>query len=143
VQSDSTRASNVELLFQSRLTSELEKLKKDTSSKITDILKSASEDKPDTSSSPFEAISDLVHLDNKKTNHTSETVSKEVEELRKKLSSRKKLDKADTATEKARNELVNCLRLNDRRPLDCWEQREAFKKEVLRLEKEFVERTIR
>jgi altered-inheritance-of-mitochondria protein 13 len=129
------------------LTSELEKLHKDSSSKILSGLKSTSEESADSSSSngsnAFEAISDLVTSEDKKAKHTSETVNKEVAELKKRLTSRKKLDTLDTATDKARSELVNCLRINDRRPLDCWEQREAFKKEVLRLEKEFVEKTIR
>jgi MICOS complex subunit MIC19 len=40
--------------------------------------------------------------------------------------------------EKARGELVGCLRLNDRRPLDCWREVEAFKREVGRLEEKFV-----
>lgn len=70
-------------------------------------------------------------------------MSKEIEELKRKLDGRKKVEKADGDVEKARDELVNCLRINDRRPLDCWEQREAFKREVGRLERGFVERTIR
>jgi MICOS complex subunit MIC19 len=70
-------------------------------------------------------------------------VSKEIEELQKKLAGRKKLEQIDPAVEKARADLVQCLRINDRRPLDCWEQREAFKREVGRLEKQFVQRTIR
>jgi MICOS complex subunit MIC19 len=43
---------------------------------------------------------------------------------------------------KAREELVGCLRKNDRRPLDCWRQVEEFKESVGRMEREFVERVL-
>lgn len=72
-----------------------------------------------------------------------DSVSKEIEGLKKKLNGRKKLEKADPAVEKTKEQLVQCLRINDRKPLDCWKEREAFKKQVSRLEKEFVERTVR
>ena len=62
---------------------------------------------------------------------------------RKKLEARKKLEQADPAVNKAKEDVANCLRTNDRRPLDCWKEVETFKKEVGRLEKDFVERTIR
>lgn len=44
----------------------------------------------------------------------------------------------DKAAEKAKGEVVNCLRLNDRRPLDCWREVEVFKEEVGRLERDFL-----
>lgn len=74
---------------------------------------------------------------------SSDFVSKEVEELRKKLAGRKKLEQVDENVGKAKDELVACLRGNDRRPLDCWREVEAFRREVGRLEREFVERTVR
>lgn len=46
------------------------------------------------------------------------------------------------AVERARSEVVRCLRDNDRRPLDCWQEVAAFKEEVRRLEKGWVERVI-
>lgn len=67
-------------------------------------------------------------------------MSKEIMDLRQKLDARKKVDKASPAVEKARGDLVQCLRTNDRRPLDCWEEVESFKKEVGKLEKRFVDR---
>lgn len=63
--------------------------------------------------------------------------------MRKKLQERKKVEQLDPAVQKAKDELVTCLRMNDRRPLDCWKEKEAFKREVGRLEREFVDRTIR
>ncbi|RAH59211.1 DUF1690-domain-containing protein [Aspergillus piperis CBS 112811] len=71
-----------------------------------------------------------------------ESVNSEIEELRAKLEGRKKLVEIDAGIEKARSEVVSCLRLNDRRPLDCWKEVEAFKKEVARLEEGFVDRIV-
>jgi altered-inheritance-of-mitochondria protein 13 len=71
------------------------------------------------------------------------SVSKEIVELKKKLESRKKLEQVDAAVSKAKEDVVTCLRLNDRRPLDCWKEIEVFKAEVGKLEKEFVEKTVR
>jgi altered-inheritance-of-mitochondria protein 13 len=72
-----------------------------------------------------------------------DSVTKEIEALKKKLEARKRLEQADPAVNKAKEDVVTCLRLNDRRPLDCWKEVENFKREVGRLEKEFVEKTIR
>lgn len=69
-------------------------------------------------------------------------MNSEIEELRAKLEGRKKLVEIDAGIEKARSEVVSCLRLNDRRPLDCWKEVEAFKKEVARLEEGFVDRIV-
>ncbi|GLA52163.1 hypothetical protein CBS147343_10116 [Aspergillus niger] len=71
-----------------------------------------------------------------------ESVNSEIEELRAKLEGRKKLVEIDAGIEKARSDVVSCLRLNDRRPLDCWKEVEAFKKEVARLEEGFVDRIV-
>lgn len=72
-----------------------------------------------------------------------DTVSKEIGELKKKLEGRKKVAEVDPAVGKAKDEVVKCLRANDRRPLDCWKEVDVFRKEVGRLEREFVERTVR
>jgi MICOS complex subunit MIC19 len=45
--------------------------------------------------------------------------------------------------EKARDDVVRCLRGNDRRPLDCWREVEAFREEVRRLEGKWVEKVVR
>lgn len=69
-------------------------------------------------------------------------MQKEVDMLKEKLQkrrSREELSKGK-AVEKAKGELVSCLRLNDRRPLDCWREVEVFKEEVGRLEKEYLGR---
>lgn len=61
-------------------------------------------------------------------------------DLRQKLESRKKLDKVSPEVEKAKESLVSCLRMNDRRPLDCWQEVEDFKTEVGKLEKAFIQK---
>lgn len=70
-------------------------------------------------------------------------MTKEIELLKKKLEQRKKLEQVDADLQKAKEGVVACLRQNDRRPLDCWKEVETFKREVGRLEREFVEKTIR
>ncbi|PHH91141.1 hypothetical protein CDD83_1518 [Cordyceps sp. RAO-2017] len=68
------------------------------------------------------------------------TVGKEVEELRHKLEQRKQLRPLPESVDRARADVVRCLRDNDRRPLDCWQEVENFKAEVKRLEKGWVEK---
>ncbi len=67
----------------------------------------------------------------------------DVKELRKKLEQRKKLTSVDEGVEKAKSQVVKCLRENDRRPLDCWKEVENFKNEVRRLEGVWVEKIVR
>ena len=74
---------------------------------------------------------------------THDSVEKEIMDLRKKLDSRKKLDKVSPEVEKAKENLVTCLRTNDRRPLDCWQEVETFKAEVAKLEKVFIQQASR
>lgn len=69
-------------------------------------------------------------------------MSKEVESLRARLEERKKVRQLPESLEQARSEVVRCLRENDRRPLDCWQEVEAFKEEVRRLEKGWVDKVI-
>jgi altered-inheritance-of-mitochondria protein 13 len=145
IKSDSTRASNLELKIQSRITSELEKLAQQESSKLASSTEAASaeESGDEKQFNPFDRLTGAAAEQDKKAQLSHDSVSKEIEELRKKLTGRKRLEQIDPTVEKAREDLVQCLRINDRRPLDCWEQREAFKREVGRLEKEFVQRTIK
>ncbi|POR34248.1 MICOS complex subunit mic19 [Tolypocladium paradoxum] len=68
------------------------------------------------------------------------SVGKEVEELRRKLEERKQVRALPDGVEKARSEVIRCLRENDRRPLDCWQEVENFKAEVKKLEKGWVDK---
>ncbi|KAI7317594.1 hypothetical protein KC315_g10352 [Hortaea werneckii] len=69
-----------------------------------------------------------------------DSVAKEIMDLKTKLEQRKRTDKASPEVEKAKETMVQCLRMNDRRPLDCWQEVEQFKREVGRLERGFVEK---
>lgn len=48
----------------------------------------------------------------------------------------------DREISQAKEKVVACLRLNDRRPLDCWKEVETFKREVGRLEGAFLGRVL-
>ena len=71
-----------------------------------------------------------------------ESVQKDIDSLREKLQQRKMREDvvSDKKVEAAKSAVVSCLRENDKRPLDCWQEVESFKKEVARLEKNFLER---
>lgn len=69
------------------------------------------------------------------------SVAREIEGLKEKLKGRRLTegvvgDMSEVRTVKDR--LVKCLRDNDRRPLDCWEEVAQFKREVARLERGFL-----
>ena len=72
-----------------------------------------------------------------------DSVNKEIMDLRTKLDARKKIEKMTPEVEKSKEELVTCLRKNDRRPLDCWKEVESFKTEVGKLEQAFIRKTSR
>lgn len=75
-------------------------------------------------------------------NVTYGSVNSEIEKLRHKLDSRKKLGELDEGVARAKQDVVSCLRVNDRRPLDCYKEVEEFKREVARLEAAFVDRVV-
>lgn len=75
-----------------------------------------------------------------------EAVSRDVAKLREKLEKRrmvKEINEVDAAVESAREDVIKCLRGNDRRPLDCWKEVEAFKEGVRKLEGSWVESVVR
>ncbi|KAI1391915.1 DUF1690-domain-containing protein [Hypoxylon trugodes] len=128
-ETDASRAQTLELAVQARVTSELRKLEAQESA----LLKAAQEkltSEPLPENSPEEQ------------QRSRQTVSKEVEALRARLDKRKQLKPVPETVEKARGEVVRCLLENDRRPLDCWREVEAFKEEVRRLEKGWVEKVV-
>ena len=71
------------------------------------------------------------------TNLSSVTLEGDIKELREKFAGIKN-SKEDKEARQARQELVQCLHLNDRRSLDCWWEVQQFKEKVARLEQEFV-----
>lgn len=151
LQTNSARSKQLELQYQQRLTAELEKLREKEAqnlSKLSEAL-SAEAEKPAEPPTLAEKLSDATSSSStlaekqRQKDMSRESVTKEIEALRKKLDSRKKLEQLDPQVAKAQEEVVACLRTKDRRPLDCWKEVETFKREVGRLEKDFVEKTIR
>ena len=71
-------------------------------------------------------------------------VQEEIEKLKGKLKERQLKEDitADKEVNQARVKVAACLRLNDRRPLDCWKEVETFRREVGRLEGAFLGRVL-
>ncbi|KAL9103925.1 MAG: hypothetical protein Q9163_001073 [Psora crenata] len=158
-ESDNTRASDLELHIQRRVADELRRLEAETTASIKKL-------EDEISSVPDKAISDghnatQAKLPDKldsaggvesvgsasgdKPHELSRTkVQEEIDKLKRKLQERKMREDvvSDKEVEKAKDKLVHCLRVNDRRPLDCWKEVETFKREVGRLEKGFLGRVI-
>jgi altered-inheritance-of-mitochondria protein 13 len=149
-QTDSTRSRQQELQYQERLTAELEKLRDQEAQNYSKYSETLSDEESQPSEpSLVEKIQDATSSSStlaekqRQKDMSNTSVTKEIEQLRAKLAQRKKLEQVDQDLSKAKEAVVACLRTNDRRPLDCWKEVETFKKEVGRLEREFVERTIR
>ncbi|KAJ4311395.1 hypothetical protein N0V94_007963 [Neodidymelliopsis sp. IMI 364377] len=148
---DATRSKALELQYQERLTAELEKLRDQGSQEFSKFSETLSgEEQPEQSEpSLTEKLADATSSSStlaekqRQKDMSRTSVTKEIEQLRAKLEQRKRLEQVDTDLNKAKDDVVTCLRMHDRRPLDCWKEVETFKREVGRLEKEFVEKTIR
>ncbi|KAK7530450.1 hypothetical protein IWX49DRAFT_530795 [Phyllosticta citricarpa] len=165
-QTDTTRALALERQVQERLSAELEKLRALESQRLSQLQQTLATEAAAAASSPTsqndqqqqqqqhqESLADKIadSLSSAETlaekqrqrDMSRGLVQKQIDELRAKLESRKRVEAADPGVEKAKAEVVQCLRIHDRRPLDCWREVDAFKREVGRLEKEFVEKTVR
>ncbi|KAL9596447.1 MAG: hypothetical protein Q9219_005797 [cf. Caloplaca sp. 3 TL-2023] len=152
-QTDSTRSKDLELHIQRRVHAELERLDAEHNNRLSELREqiSSSSDSttesihpdartPDQSTSAGGPDHKAAAEGDKLRDLSRQSVQKEIDLLKEKLKSRKIKEEVvqDKAVEKAKGEVVNCLRLNDRRPLDCWREVEAFKEEVGRLEKDFL-----
>ncbi|CAF9912408.1 MAG: hypothetical protein HETSPECPRED_000931 [Heterodermia speciosa] len=157
-ETDSTRASDLELHIQRRVAAELSRLSDETStalSKLEDEISSNPEQPAP--SGPLQSASDATGIplppgigadsaskkeDDRKRDLGRQSVQAEIDNLKKKLQARKIREEVagDKGVEKAKTNVVNCLRENDRRPLDCWREVDAFKFEVGRIEKSFLGR---
>lgn len=69
---------------------------------------------------------------------SSAKVKSEIEKLKKALGDRKVVKDLPKEVDKARGDVIQCLRMNDRQPLDCWKEVEIFKREVRKMEEQFV-----
>ncbi|CAK1354846.1 MICOS complex subunit mic19 [Cercospora beticola] len=155
-ESDSTRAQQRELVAQSRVNADLQKIRDSQAQKLDELATSITTEQPaqdsteDSSSKPsglFAHLSSPFYHDwtpkdaqpaSEPSNRSHDSVSKEIMDLRQKLEQRKKVEKVPAEVEKAKEGLVQCLRHNDRRPLDCWQEVEAFRREVGKLEQAFI-----
>jgi altered-inheritance-of-mitochondria protein 13 len=75
-----------------------------------------------------------------------ESVAQDLAKLRERLEQRKKMREVgelDEEVDRARGEVVKCLRGKDTRPLDCWREVKAFREGVARLEGGWVEKVVR
>ncbi|KAL9102815.1 MAG: hypothetical protein Q9187_009080 [Circinaria calcarea] len=158
-ETDSTRSKDLELHIQTRVTAELSRLEAEQSRILKELEEqiSATPDGTTESSNPdsqlnvpdqSSALGGKDHRAKAEGDHLRDlgrqTVQREIEELRRRLSQRKLREDimTDKGVEKAKEDVVRCLRINDRRPLDCWQEVDTFKKEVGRLEKDFLGRII-
>ncbi|GAB1312175.1 hypothetical protein MFIFM68171_02385 [Madurella fahalii] len=125
-ETDVSRLQSLELAIQERVGAELKRLREQEADALREAQQKLSAEPP----------ADQQQLP------SQQAVSKAVEELRIKLEERRRVRDLPESVDKARNEVVRCLRENDRRPLDCWREVEAFKEEVRRLEKGWVDKVI-
>lgn len=145
-QTDSTRAKTLELHIQARVAEELKRLQEREEQTFRDLAAKLSADdergpaSPDAADSAANTDSNTIHA------LSRASVQRDVAALKQKLENRKKVVEIgvlDAGVEKAREDVVKCLRANDRRPLDCWKEVEAFRDEVKKLEEKWVEKIVR
>lgn len=132
--------------IQSRVAAELVRLSESASTTLSSLQERISSSKPSSDRSlPGGGFDNAAKAEgDRRRDLGRESVQREIDGLKQKLSSRKVREEVaqDESVEKARVEVVKCLRVNDRRPLDCWSEVEAFRREVGRLEKGFLGRVL-
>lgn len=153
MQTNSTRAKSLDLHIQQRVAAELERLTKEESSTLEKLrskisLKSDSDSEapkprqPGLLELPSISINDLLHSESPeekaRKGQSSKKVLDEIEKLKKALGERKVLKELPKEVEQAREGVINCLRVHDRQPLDCYQEVELFKREVRKMEERFV-----
>jgi len=158
-ETDSTRAKDLELHIQSRVATELRRLESETSKSLAELEASISASPDSTTASTNPAAQ--AHVPDQTNSHggvdqkakaegdrkrdlSRVSVQREIEALKEKLGKRQVKEEVvnDQGVKKAREEVVTCLRVNDRRPLDCWREVEAFRREVGRLEGAYLGRVL-
>lgn len=135
MQTDVSRLQALELHIQERVAAELKRLRAQEAQTL-------SEAQQKLSAEPAADQQGSEQQQKQLAGPSRQEVSKAIGDLRAKLEERKKVRQVPETLENARDEVVRCLRENDRRPLDCWREVEAFKEEVRRLEKGWVDKVI-
>lgn len=160
-ETNSTRAKTLDLHIQQRVSEELAKILNQEDSRLAEARKrieqqSSTQSSDADGSSDSSRLKDLVNIspadlltgssgskeEQERKRQTSQKVQDEIEKLKQQLSQRKVLKDLPKEVEQARDGVISCLRLNDRRPLDCWKEVELFKREVGKLEDEFVKKVL-
>lgn len=130
-ESDASRLQAVELEIQARVAAELKRLREQEAEALREAQAKIQQEQQEKQGQ-----------DDSSSGTSRFAVAKEVEALRAKLEERRQVRQLPEAVEAARGEVVRCLRENDRRPLDCWQEVERFKEEVRRLEKGWVDKVV-
>ncbi|KAL2396889.1 hypothetical protein ABEF93_004397 [Exophiala dermatitidis] len=150
-ETNSTRAKALELHIAQRVSEELEKVRKHESAFLEEARKKIAEGEGKDSAkssdsllqipsiSPKDLLSSESDEEKQRRAQSSQKVQQEIEKLKQTLGQRKTLKELPKEVESARQDVVNCLRINDRRPLDCWKEVEIFKREVRKMEENYVE----
>lgn len=151
-QSDSTRAKETDLHIAQLVHSELSRLQ----AREDEILSAISRDAdngtgtlappPPSSDSTLGKLSALLPAsltgqdDSDDLNLSRQALAEKIEELKKRLAKVPAPggEGEDGEVVAARQGVVQCLRFNDRRPLDCWAEVERFREVARRREREFV-----
>ena len=157
-ETDSTRAKDLELHIQSRVEAELKRLNAERDQELKDLtarISSLPDSTTESTNIPSTTIPDQTastggpdHKGKAEGDRLRDLsrakVQEDIEKLKGKLKERQLKEDImkDGDINKAKEKVVACLRLNDRRPLDCWKEVEVFKKEVGRLEGAFLGRVL-
>ncbi|CAF9911095.1 hypothetical protein IMSHALPRED_009923 [Imshaugia aleurites] len=157
-ETDSTRAKDLESHIQSRVAAELARLDARTTQELKDLearISSAPDSTTESTNTPSTTIPDQTassggpdhkaKAEGDRTRDLSKVkVQEEIEKLKGKLKQRQLKEDImkDKEVNHAKERVVACLRLNDRRPLDCWKEVETFRREVGRLEGAFLGRVL-
>ena len=155
-ETNSTRAKQLDLHIAQRVHEELAKLQAEQTDAVQaakeKILKEAEElqrkgeeEAAGKGKGVKEKIGDVVGVGGKgkeDKEKSSQKVLEEIERLKRELGQRKVLKELPKEVESAREGVVACLRINDRRPLDCWKEVEVFKREVRRREAHLVSKML-
>lgn len=141
LQTDVSRLQSLELHIQQRVAAELQRVRAQEAEALRDAQQKLSAEP-----APAPAIEGADDQQQQpqvvSSGPSRKEVSKAIEDLRGKLEERRKVRPLPDSLESARGEVVRCLRENDRRPLDCWREVEAFKEEVRRMEKGWVDKVV-
>ncbi|KAI0020647.1 DUF1690-domain-containing protein [Xylariomycetidae sp. FL0641] len=129
-ETDTSRTQNLELAIQARVAAELKKATASVDAKLRAAAAEAAA-----------AVRAEREREAAAAANTSE-VSAEIETLRRRLDGRKTIRELPAEVEGARQGVVRCLLEHDRRPLDCWAEVEAFREQVRRLERGWVEKVV-